>query len=118
MANIRHKNTTRLVEDIIFHRVIMHGWLQFGDGFLTYLGICHFGIAAEGNPLLHYLFTVYDPFTVLVYAKTLGFVIYALIGLVLMRIQLAWLIAGLFWMNFIMFIVAIVPWSILLLMTI
>lgn len=45
---------------------------QFQDGYWTYLGICKYGISAEGNPLIYWLLNSVGIKIGLVLSKSIG----------------------------------------------
>ncbi|MCB0353847.1 MAG: hypothetical protein KDD64_09995 [Bdellovibrionales bacterium] len=87
--------------------------LQIMDGILTAQGVHHFGIHAEGNPLLRWLMLSLGYETALIVAKVLSLVIIAALCFLATRVQ--WLIHAIRLVIFVYLGAAIIPWSVILL---
>ena len=87
--------------------------LQVMDGILTAQGVYHFGIHAEGNPLLRWLMLSLGYETALITAKILSLMIITALCFLAARVQ--WLIHAIRLVIFIYLGAAIIPWSVILL---
>lgn len=91
---------------------------QVLDGTLTYFGVKRFGVEGEGNPLLRYLMSIYDPVTVLLVVKLLA--IFLLVALYLKDVftpkqyKMLFLVPCLYVILIFYLFGAIIPWIIVL----
>jgi hypothetical protein len=92
------------------HQLVFGAFLltQVLDGVLTYIGVSIFGIAAEGNPILAWLMTVYGEAIALAGAK----IVAALCGVALYALAVDRLLAAL---TLVYIGAAVIPWTLVLL---
>ncbi|MCB0333501.1 MAG: hypothetical protein KDD55_08370 [Bdellovibrionales bacterium] len=87
--------------------------LQILDGVLTSVGVLHFGITAEGNPLLSHLMHQMGTTYTLILTKGLSIVI--ILALCYLASRVEWLTIALKGVVVIYLTAAIIPWSVILL---
>ncbi len=87
--------------------------LQIMDGVLTSVGVFHFGISAEGNPLLSHLMHQIGPAYTLLFTKGLSILIIVVLCYLATRVK--WLTLALKGVIAIYLTAAIIPWSVILL---
>lgn len=90
---------------------IFFGLLQIADGVLTYIGVTHLGISAEGNPLVRFFINLLGPFSGLFFVKAIGLiVIYTICFRCITLEDRNWLQNFLVSMIAFYLIFAIIPW--------
>jgi hypothetical protein len=87
--------------------------LQIADGLLTRAGVVRFGLDAEGNPLLRALMEEIGALPALAIVKAGALV--AVGALVLCAGQLPWVLNALKGLCFYYYLVAVLPWAVILL---
>jgi len=91
---------------------------QVLDGFLTYFGVKRFGIEGEGNPLLRYLMSLYEPLTVLLVVKILAIILLVILYMKDIftpeEYKMLFLVPCLYVILIFYLFGAIIPWSIVL----
>jgi len=91
---------------------IVLGVLQILDGYLTAIGVFHFGTSIEGNPLLRSFMETYGFIPTLVVAKTVALSIIALLCALSSRVW--WLSTAMKGMIAVYLVAAVIPWCFIL----
>jgi hypothetical protein len=86
--------------------------LQILDGYLTAIGVYHFGTSIEGNPLLRACMESYGFVPTLLVAKTIALAIIALLCTLSARVW--WLRTAMKGMIAIYLVAAVIPWCFIL----